>query len=59
MIQPHGKESTLKMLLLSALDARAVRDAAVALRAEARFLFVFTAVLAVLAAQLVPQTDAQ
>lgn len=57
VIQPHGKESTLKMLLLSALDARAVRDAAVALRAEARFLFFFFT--AVLAAQLVQQTDAQ
>lgn len=32
VIQPHGKESTLKMLLLSAFDARAVRDAPVALR---------------------------
>lgn len=31
VIQPHGKESTVKMLLLSAFDARVVRDAPVAL----------------------------
>lgn len=31
VIQLHGKESTLKMLLLSAFDTTAVRDAPVAL----------------------------